>query len=104
MANRKKTVAEIQNELGAGGELLPGLSAMANRDERRIPLEQARKKKYKKPQKFKRSYMLQEDTIQRLDDIRRVYKGKALSDLLKIAIDDLYEKNKAAIIETFIQE
>lgn len=104
MANKKKTIAEIQNELGAKGELLPGLSAMANRDDPHLPLEQARKKKYKKPQKFKRSYMLREDTIQRLEDIKRVYKGKSLSDVLTIAIDDLYEKRKQDIIETFNQD
>jgi hypothetical protein len=105
---KKKTIAELQAELEASektekNELIPGLLEMADRDrdQRGLPMEIVRKKKYKKPAKSKRSYMLREDTILKLDDIKRVHRNKSLSEVLTIAIDDLYDKEKQAILDSF---
>lgn len=103
---KKKTIAELQAELEASQqteqrELLPGLSNLADQDQPGLPMNLVRKKKYKKPAKSKRSYMLREDTILKLDDIKRVHRNKSLSEVLTIAIDDLYEKDKPAILESF---
>lgn len=94
---KQKTVAEIRNELLPEREVVPGLTARGNN----IPIEEARKKKFKKPPKAKRSYMLREDTIQHLEDCKRIYKGKSLSEVLTIAIEEFYERRKAEIQNTF---
>lgn len=103
---KKKTIAELQAELEATQqteqrELLSGLSNLADQDQPGLPMNLVRKKKYKKPAKSKRSYMLREDTILKLEDIKRVHRNKSLSDVLTIAIDDLYEKDKQAILDSF---
>ncbi len=60
-----------------------------------------RSKEEKDTAKHKRSYMLLEDTIQQIDDLKRVYKGKTYSEIVEIAIHDLYERNHEAIQSVF---
>lgn len=58
-------------------------------------------KEEKNAAKHKRSYMLSEDTIQQIDDLKRVYKGKNYSEVVEIAILDLYQRNQEAIQAVF---
>lgn len=94
-AKNQKTVGELQREL------LPGLSSIVKGEQRNIPIEQARKKRFKKPPKAKRSYMLREDTIQMLEDAKRMHKGASLSDVITLAIIEYYQNHKAEIQDTF---
>lgn len=87
-------------------ELLTGLADLdkpleERNQENNLTIEEVRSQKFKKPKKIKRSYMLREDTIEKITDMKRIFKNDDYSDIVAKAIDELYEKHKEEVKESF---